>query len=102
LSDRPAKTRDESAVEVPAGTVVEFRRSGKTVGWDQRCESLLDLAEANGVTVRSGCRTGECFTCAVRIISGDVSYAKELEEPPDEGSALICSAVPRGKLVLDL
>jgi ferredoxin-NADP reductase/ferredoxin/predicted pyridoxine 5'-phosphate oxidase superfamily flavin-nucleotide-binding protein len=102
LSDRPAKTRDESAVEVPAGTVVAFRRSGKTVGWDQRCESLLDLAEANGVTVRSGCRTGECFTCAVRMISGDVSYAKELEEPPDEGSALICSAVPRGKLVLDL
>lgn len=101
-SDRPAKARGDSAVEVAGDTVVEFRRSGKIVGWEQGCESLLALAEANGVAVRSGCRAGECFTCAVRIISGDVSYVKELEEAPDEGSALICSAVPRGKLVLDL
>jgi ferredoxin-NADP reductase/predicted pyridoxine 5'-phosphate oxidase superfamily flavin-nucleotide-binding protein len=98
----PVKARDGSAAEVAAGGVVEFRRSGKTVNWDQSCESLLDLAEANGVTVRYGCRTGECFTCAVRIISGDVSYTRELEEAPDDGSALICSAVPRGEVVLDL
>jgi hypothetical protein len=38
----------------------------------------------------------------VRIISGDVSYTNELEEAPDDGSALICSAVPRGEVVLDL
>jgi ferredoxin-NADP reductase len=98
----PAKARDDSAAGVAVGTAVEFRRSGKTVRWDQSCESLLALAEANGVTVRSGCRTGECFTCAVRIISGDVSYVRELEEAPDDGSALICSAVPRGEVVLDL
>ena len=98
----PAEARDDSAAEVAAGTTVEFRRSGKIVGWEQGCESLLALAEANGVAVRSGCRTGECFTCAVRIISGDVSYVRELEEAPDDGSALICSAVPRGEVVLDL
>jgi uncharacterized protein len=98
----PAEAHDDFAAEVAAGTMVEFRRSGKIVGWEQGCESLLALAEANGVTVRSGCRTGECFTCAVRIISGDVSYVRELEEAPDDGSALICSAVPRGEVVLDL
>jgi uncharacterized protein len=97
-----AKARDDFAAEVAAGTVVEFRRSGKIVSWEQGCESLLALAEANGVAVRCGCRTGKCFTCAVRIISGDVSYTRQLEEAPDDGSAPICSAVPRGEVVLDL
>jgi hypothetical protein len=37
-----------------------------------------------------------------RIISGVVSYTRQLEETPDDGSAPIRSAVPRGEVVLDL
>lgn len=87
---------------VAADATIAFRRSGKTVAWPAGCGSLLDLAEANGIPVRSSCRTGACFTCAARVISGEVAYVRELEDAPEPGTALICSAVPRGSVVLDL
>lgn len=93
---------DGEPATVAAEATIEFRRSGKTVAWPTGCGSLLDLAEANGVPVRFSCRTGECFTCAARVISGDVAYPRALEDAPEPGTALICSAVPRGSVVLDL
>lgn len=99
-SSRP-RSDGEPAI-VAADATVEFRRSGKTLAWPAGCGSLLELAEANGVPVRSSCRTGACFTCAARVVSGDVAYPRALEDAPEPGTALICSAVPRGSLVLDL
>jgi ferredoxin-NADP reductase/predicted pyridoxine 5'-phosphate oxidase superfamily flavin-nucleotide-binding protein len=81
---------------------IEFVKSGMTVSWTDGCRSLLDLAEAHGVPVRSSCRTGDCFSCAVPILSGDVHYVRDLEETPDEGTVLLCSAVPRGRITLDI
>ena len=97
--ERPAPARPRSA---GTETAVEFRRSGRTVSWTGECASLLDLAEFHGVPVRSGCRTGECFTCAVRLVSGEVGYARELEDAPEAGTILLCSAVPEGAVVIDL
>lgn len=91
-----------SAASAGADASVEFRRSGKTVAWTSGYASLLDLAESHGVPVRSGCRTGECFTCAVRLVSGEVGYARELDDAPEDGSVLLCSTFPESALVLDL
>lgn len=85
-----------------AGATIEFHRSGKTVAWPSGCASLLDLAEANGIPVRSSCRTGQCFTCTTRVLAGEVIYVRELEDEPEPGTALICSALPLGSVVLDL
>lgn len=91
-----------AGAQVATDAVVEFRRSGKTVAWTSDQASILDLAEAHGVPVRSGCRTGECFTCSTRLISGEVRYAHDLDDVPEDGTVLICSATPQGALVLDL
>jgi ferredoxin-NADP reductase len=84
------------------GTNVEFRKSGKIVEWPANCKSLLELAEANDVPVRFSCRTGECFSCASKLLSGDVSYTRDLEDEPDEGAVLLCTAIPKSSLVFDL
>lgn len=92
---------------VPAGTpgtgpLVSFARSGVTLHWDDRCGSLLELAEACDVPVRWACRTGVCHTCITRVLSGSVHYATEPLDRPDEGSALICCARPEGAVTLDI
>lgn len=35
-------------------------------------ETLLESAEKNGVLIPSGCRQGECGTCATKLLSGNV------------------------------
>lgn len=101
------KRRIEGGVERSAP--VEFRRSEKQVVWQSANGSLLNLAESIGLEPIYSCRVGNCGSCRVRLISGEVEY----EVPPVarmiEGHALICCARPKSQqesssapLVLDL
>ncbi len=69
-----------------SGPSVSFSRSGVTVSWDSRFQSVLELAEACGVTVRWSCRTGVCHTCECPLIGGEIDYGPEPVEPPAEGN----------------
>jgi ferredoxin len=80
---------------------VEFNASGKTVSWAADSESLLELAETNGIAIDSGCRAGNCGTCVTAIKSGEVDYINEPGEAPEDGSCLACIAVPKSNLSLD-
>jgi hypothetical protein len=94
--------QSEAAQEAAAeGVEVTFARSGKSCTWDHAAGALLDLAEANGVDMDSGCRGGNCGTCLTAIKEGEVAYLSEPGVPPEAGSCLTCIAVPKGKLVLD-
>ena len=84
-----------------SGLSIEFQRTGKTIAWDAKFTDLLDLAEANGIVIDSGCRAGNCGTCITAIKSGDVAYVTEPGAPPEDGSCFTCVAVPRTDLVLD-
>ncbi len=79
--------------------LVKFARSDRQVPWDSQCDTLLDLAEANGITIDSGCRAGNCGTCVTAIKSGNVSHQADVDA--DEGTCLPCVAVPDGTVVLD-
>ncbi|MCA9212940.1 MAG: 2Fe-2S iron-sulfur cluster binding domain-containing protein [Planctomycetales bacterium] len=79
--------------------VVQFARSGRIITWDPRFETLLELAEANGITIDSGCRAGNCGTCVTAIKSGSVNHEAEVDA--DEGSCLPCVATPDGHVILD-
>ena len=62
------KRRSAAAVAPPAATtgadiVVTFAQSGKQLAWQPSAGSLLEFAEANGISVNSGCRAGGCGTC---------------------------------------
>ena len=84
------------------GPLVTFLRSGVAVPWDQRFGNLLELAEACAVPVRWSCRAGVCHNCESGLIDGDVAYAPEPLDAPAEGNALICCAMPKTAVVLDL
>lgn len=102
------KEADQAAHKAPAATTdmapaiqVTFSRSGKTVAWAADASSLLDFAEANGVAIDSGCRAGNCGTCATALSSGEVEYLSEPGEMPDTGSCLTCISVPKNSVTLD-
>ena len=80
---------------------VAFSRSGVNATWDSSCPTLLDLAEANGVPAASGCRIGSCHGCRTEVLDGSVRHDPEPLEPPPDGSALLCCALPEGDVVLD-
>jgi len=84
------------------GPQVSFARSGLTLPWNAKYQSLLELAEACDVPVRWSCRTGVCHTCETTLIAGDVEYDPEPFDPPATGDALICCSRPRGEVILDL
>jgi ferredoxin-NADP reductase len=90
------------AEPVGSGPEVSFARSGLTLPWDARYQSLLELAEACDVAVKWSCRTGVCHACETALIAGDVDYDPEPLDPPAKGDALVCCSRPRGQVILDL
>ena len=99
-----AETHSPHLPAEPAGLgpQVSFARSGLTLPWNAKYQSLLELAEACDVPVRWSCRTGVCHTCETALIAGDVDYDPEPLDPPAKGDALICCSRPRGEVILDL
>lgn len=83
-------------------SVVTFQRSGVSVEWTDSAESLLELAELQGVEISSGCRYGDCGTCMTRIISGAVVYVHPASCTPDSGFCLPCCCKPLTSVVLDI
>ncbi len=82
------------------GLPVRFARADLEATWD--AGSLLELAEAEGLSPPFSCRSGVCQTCACRVVEGSVTYDEDPVQPPDDGYALICVARPRTNVVLDL
>ena len=92
---------DQDLLEQPQGQVITFARSGKKVTWEGGHNSILDIAEANGVELDFGCRAGSCGTCITAVKTGEVNYMEEPGVVPEEGSCLACIAVPKTDLALD-
>ena len=79
---------------------VTFSQSGVQANWNPSCESILDLAEANGLSPDYSCRSGICHTCLVQLEEGEVDYVLEPLELPDPGSVLICCSKPKTNVVV--
>lgn len=85
-----------------AGPAITFARSGLTVNWSPRYDSILDIAESCDVPTRFSCRSGVCHICVTSVVTGTTTYVQPPLELPAAGEVLICSAVPESDLVLDL
>ena len=83
------------------GPEVSFARSGITVAWDPKYQSLLELAEACDIPVRWSCRTGVCHTCMTGLIGGSIRYDPEPLERPAPGNVLVCCSQPDENVILD-
>ena len=79
---------------------VRFARSGgESVPWSSANGVLLGFAEL-GFVMPSGCRVGQCESCAVWIISGKVQDLHGTD-PDDASICLACQAIPIEDVVLD-
>lgn len=95
-----APTVAPGAVNQP-GYAIQFKKSGKTVNWTGGTGNLLELAEANGISIPSGCRAGSCGTCQVAVFSGEVAYLDKVDFETNPGTRLTCIGTPKSDLVLD-
>ena len=85
-----------------AGDVeVTFERSGVRANWNPSFGSILELAEAMGLSPAYSCRSGICHTCMCALEDGEVEYVEDPLIPPDPGSVLICCSKPRTNVVVD-
>ncbi|NIZ61983.1 pyridoxamine 5'-phosphate oxidase [Sedimentitalea sp. CY04] len=104
------RTSDEGATPVvpePEAelAVVKFEASGFEQSWEKGDGTLLETAEAHGLTPDFSCRAGSCGSCAVKKLSGEVAYRTPPTADIAEGEVLICCSVPAEgstSLVLDL
>jgi glycine betaine catabolism B len=100
LAEAPGKTP-----AVAGGLGVTFQKSDKQVNADGT-ESILELAEQNGVKIRSSCRSGSCGTCKKKKIFGNVrmnDFDEEALEPEEQaaGFILTCISFPTDAVTID-
>ncbi|MFD9960811.1 molybdopterin-dependent oxidoreductase [Amycolatopsis sp. NPDC058986] len=90
-------------VDLPADAEadVHFGRSGRTLRWRRADGTLLDLAGRAGITLPSGCRVGQCESCAVPLLAGQVAHLVAPAEDLPDNTCLTCQAVPLTDLTLD-
>jgi ferredoxin-NADP reductase len=95
--------KDAGSGETPSESVgVKFARSGLSADWREEDGSLLDLAEAHHLKVNSGCRAGNCGTCATALKTGKVTYMATPASEPAGGTVLLCIARPDGDVTIDI
>jgi glycine betaine catabolism B len=103
--EKPAQNTPGNAAEHGAAKdCVMFAQSQKEAVFEE-VESILELAEQEGIKIRSNCRQGVCGACKKRKVEGEVRYESEPEAlEPDElaaGYILTCVACPIGRVVIE-
>ncbi|MBK1783868.1 molybdopterin-dependent oxidoreductase [Prauserella cavernicola] len=91
---RPVEIPDDLAV------TVRFARSDRDVRWSKTDGTLLDLARGAGIALPSGCRLGQCESCAVSVLSGSVAHLVTTADLPDD-QCLTCQSMPTTDVTLD-
>ncbi len=65
---------------------------------------ILQSAEAQGYQLPFSCRNGACTTCAVKVLSGQLSQPEAMGLSPElqaKGYALLCVSYARSDLVVE-
>jgi ferredoxin-NADP reductase len=100
LDNPPHPLADEMAIAETLSGILAFTRSNKQV----QCpvgKSILEVAENCEVPIDSGCRAGNCGTCAVKIVKGSVKYPRGNPPSLEPGTCLACIAQPQGEVQVE-
>ena len=89
------------ATDPAAKFTVSFSRSNMDIVWTPASGTLLNLAEAAGISPTFGCRAGSCGLCRTAIGEGRVSYVEPIDEP-EAGYVYPCCAIPQADCRLDM
>jgi ferredoxin-NADP reductase len=79
---------------------VHIAGSDQSFVWSPELGTLLDAAQAAGLSLPSGCRVGQCESCAMRIVEGTIARLGGDDTATDQ--CLTCQAVPLSELTLAL
>ncbi len=93
--------RGDVAADPAAAFNVTFARSNTEAVWTPASGTLLNLAEAAGVSPTFGCRAGSCGLCRTAVSEGRVSYVEPIDEP-EAGYVYPCCAIPETNCRLDM
>lgn len=80
---------------------VLFKQSGANAKFESSHSSLLVCAGKNKVSLESGCRTGACGSCAIKLLRGKVRYTREPQFDMQSNEILPCVCVPESDLEVD-
>jgi len=83
-----------------APRTIRLAGSKQSFSWGPEQGTLLDAASAAGVALPSGCRVGQCESCAVEVVDGEFTHLAPVDA--SEGRCLACQAVPLTDLTLAL
>lgn len=93
---------ESTSVRCPQSYRIEFARAGIRGFSDEGKETILEMAESLGVPLDSGCRSGQCGTCIVRLLEGKVDYPAPLDTSAlAPGEIFSCLARPLEDLRVD-
>lgn len=81
---------------------VHFRQSNKLEAFAATYPNLLGFAIKSDVPIDSGCRTGACGSCMVKLVEGKVKYTRRPQFPLKQNEILPCVCVPDGDIVVDV
>lgn len=87
----------------PTTVAVRFAKSDVTVQASVG-DCLLEVAEANQIDLPSACRSGQCGTCWITLVSGEVQVGDEATTTHGDGLAEIATCISRvckGPVTLD-
>ena len=114
LNVSPTRIKQESFGAAPASVsardypfigmaLVEFARSKQTQ-MASSSASLLETAEACGISMPYSCRQGQCGTCATKLLKGRIHMQCEEGLTPElkqGGYVLPCVSHPQGDVTID-
>jgi ferredoxin-NADP reductase len=80
---------------------IQFALSDLEAEWRDPEQSLWELAKANQIELPSGCLSGVCGSCRVKLVSGKVQYDRQIGVELASGECLTCVARPTSDLVLE-
>jgi ferredoxin len=84
---------------------VTLQRSAKRIAVAAG-QSILDAALDAGVAAPSGCRSGTCGTCRVKVLAGEPEHRdaalNDAERSPGNWMCICVSRAKSAKLILDL
>jgi ferredoxin-NADP reductase len=98
----PAPPATEPARTTAAALEVLCQRSKTTLRFVNG-ETLLDAAEAAGVSIDSLCRSGVCGTCRTRVVNGTMECGSSMLDDTDRqnGFVLACVSRPQTNCVIE-
>lgn len=97
-----ALTTPVSAVEMKQPLAVQFERSGLQAEWSDPQQSLWELARQHHVDIPSGCLSGVCGACRVKVLQGQVAHDRPVAIDLPEDECLPCIARPKTACRIDV